>query len=189
MMETICVNEQISLERIKYTHAFQVFQALDLNRAFLEPWLPFVQQTRCQEDTEGFIRTVITDRKAGGDEVFVLWYRNRFAGLVGLKDTDKQNKRTEIGYWLVEAMTGKGLVTRSVKALLDYLFTMNDMNRVQIKCAVGNGASAAIPKRLGFHFEGIERQGERHGKHYLDLEVYSLLRLEHQRGEAGSQND
>ena len=33
------------------------------------------------------------------------------------------------------------------------------MNRVQILCAVGNNPSRQIPIRLGFHLEGIVKEG------------------------------
>ncbi len=177
-MNSLVVNEFVRLERIKFSHAFQIFQAIDSNREFLAPWLPFVQQTRSQEDTEAFIRSILDPTDNNRDEVFVVWYKNYFAGLIGLKDTDHLNMKTEIGYWLIEEMTGKGVMVKSVKTLIDYVFATMNMNRIQIKCGVGNHKSSAIPKRLGFQFEGIERAGEKHENRYIDLEIYSLLRLE-----------
>lgn len=177
-MQELIVNDLIRLEPLRYGHAFQIFQAIDTNRKFLSPWLPFVLQTQSQEDTEHFVRTIIGDRNKTGDEVFSIFYRQNFAGLIGMKDTDQANRKTEIGYWLMESMTGRGIMTRSVKALIEYLFLVSNFNRIQLKCGVGNLASSAIPKRLGFQFEGVEREGERHQKHYIDLEIYSLLRKE-----------
>ncbi|MCF6333952.1 MAG: GNAT family N-acetyltransferase [Draconibacterium sp.] len=54
------------------------------------------------------------------------------------------------------------------------------MNRVQIKVAVGNAKSAAIPKYFGFIFGDIERAGELHNQKYHDLEIYSLLKTDSQ---------
>ncbi len=178
-MHELIVNNQIRLERIKFSHAFQVFQAIDANREFLMPWLPFVQQTSSQDDTEAFIRSIISESGDRKDEVFVIWYERRLVGLIGLKDTDYLNLKTEIGYWLVESMTGKGIMTRSVKALIEFVFNSMMMNRIQIKCGVGNYKSSAIPKRLGFVFEGVERDGEKHQNRFIDLEVYSLLKKEY----------
>ena len=177
-MNKLVVNKNVKLEKLKYSHAFQIFQAIDQNREFLSKWLPFVQQTYTQEDTEAFVRSVIADNTDHREEIFVVWYGDYFAGLIGLKYTDHLNLKTEIGYWLVNSMTGKGIMTNSVKTLIDYIFSVMNMNRVQIKCGVGNDKSSAIPKRLGFKFEGIERDGEKHLTNYIDLEVYSLLRFE-----------
>lgn len=178
-MHEIVVNNQIRLEKIKYSHAFQVFQAIDANREFLKTWLPFVQQTHTQEDTEAFIRSVLADSSEGRDEVFVVWFERRLVGLIGLKDTDYLNQKTEIGYWLVESMTGKGIMTKCVKALIEFVFSAMKLNRIQIKCGVGNVKSSAIPKRLGFAFEGVERDGEKHQNRFIDLEIYSLLKKEY----------
>ena len=177
-MDSLEVNGQIVLEKVKYSHAFQVFQAIDQNREFLSDWLPFAAQTVVQEDTEAFIRSVLAVPEDKGEYVFVIWYRTNLAGLISLKDTDLLNQRTEIGYWLIKKMTGKGIMTNAVRTLVDFAFMTMKMNRVQIKCAVGNSRSAAIPKRLGFYFEGVERAGEKYDDRFFDLEVYSLLKKE-----------
>ncbi|MFV0378593.1 MAG: GNAT family N-acetyltransferase [Mangrovibacterium sp.] len=177
-MQSLVVDSSIRLEEVRYSHGFQIFQAIDQNRGFLSPWLPFVQQTQSQDDTEAFIRSVLSEPANERDDVFVIWFDGVFAGLIGLKDKDLLNRKIEIGYWLTQPMTGKGIVTKSVRALIDWLFGSMQMNRVQIKCGVGNLASSAIPKRLGFSFEGIERAGERHRDRYIDLEIYSLLKIE-----------
>jgi len=53
------------------------------------------------------------------------------------------------------------------------------MNRIQIRCAVGNYPSNAIPQRLGFKFEGTERDGELlSSNQYTDINIYSLLKKE-----------
>ena len=51
-----------------------------------------------------------------------------------------------------------------------------NLNRLMIKVARGNTQSIAIPTRLGFTFEGIERNGELLHGQFVDLEVYSLLK-------------
>jgi len=52
------------------------------------------------------------------------------------------------------------------------------MNRIQIKVATENLKSQQVAERLGFKYEGIEREGELHKCGFLDLKVYSLLRNE-----------
>ncbi|MGQ7870174.1 GNAT family N-acetyltransferase [Sunxiuqinia sp. sy24] len=177
-MERLIVSSKIALEPLKFSHAFQVFQAIDQNRAFLSPWLPFVQDTETQEDTEAFIQSIIAVPAKDRDEVFVIWYENRFAGLIGYKDTDRINLKTEIGYWLIENRTGKGIIVLSTQALIEFAFSHLGMNRIVIRCGVGNLKSSAVPKRLGFQLEGVERDGEKHQAKYIDLEIYSLLRKE-----------
>jgi ribosomal-protein-serine acetyltransferase len=75
-------------------------------------------------------------------------------------------------------MTGKGIATAATRKMINLAFRNMDMNRVVIRCGVGNSKSSAIPLRLGFSLEGIERCGERHNLSYINLEVYSLLKSE-----------
>ena len=74
---------------------------------------------------------------------------------------------------------GKGVITRAVHYLCQWAFFEKDFNRIQVRCAVGNQPSNAIPQRLGFTLEGTERDGELLSSgEYMDINVYSLLRKE-----------
>ena len=116
-----------------------------------------------------------------GDKQFSIYYKEQFVGLVGYKDTDNLNKKLEIGYWLSQYAQGKGIMMQSVEKLIEFAFQEMDMNRIQIKVAVGNRKSRRIPEKLGFQSEGIERDGELlvDGV-YTDIIVYSLLKREYQ---------
>jgi ribosomal-protein-serine acetyltransferase len=177
LMNELKVNHQITLKQIDLDDTDTIFHAIDSNRTHLRKWLPFVDMTKSSKDTYTFIKSLTADIERR-QIVFTLWYQNEFAGLLGLKDADYLNHKVEFGYWMIEKMTGSGIMTLSVERLLKHVFEELHMNRVQIKCGVGNGKSSAIPKRLGFTFEGVERAGERHLNKYIDLEVFSLLKKE-----------
>ncbi len=175
-MEHIRINEKIRLERLKISMKEIVFSTIESDRLYLQEWLPFVASTRHVSDTEKFIAGLNTVAANHKEMIFSIWYKEEFAGLVGFKDTDHYNQKTEIGYWLAKKMQGKGIMSLSVKKLINYAFQKQKINRIQIKVAEGNVKSEAIPIRLGFIFEGIERAGELHNNTYLNLKVYSLLK-------------
>ena len=177
-MDKLIIDEHQFLERLNLSHIEAIFNAIDQNRQFLQKWLPFVDFTHKVNDTERFVRSILERPTARRDEVYVIWCNHEFSGLIGFKDQDRVNDKIEIGYWLVEKMTGKGIASSGVRKLVNLAFRNMEMNRVQIRCGVGNQKSAAIPKRLGFSLEGIERAGERHNHKYINLEVYSLLKKE-----------
>jgi ribosomal-protein-serine acetyltransferase len=83
-----------------------------------------------------------------------------------------------IGYWIGAEYHRKGLVTRACQALVDYGFGELCFNRIVIWSDVANARSIAIPERLGFTRERVERQAQRFVDHYVDIVVYSLLREE-----------
>ena len=50
-------------------------------------------------------------------------------------------------------MTGQGLVTEAVQAVLNVASGLSKVSRVEIRCDVRNLPSAAVPRRLGFALE------------------------------------
>lgn len=177
-MQSIVVSNEILLERINSSDSTSIFNAIDQNRLHLGAWLPFVANTKTVQDSEAFIKSVITNREETLNEVYTIWFKGDFAGIIGFHNTDRVNEKSEIGYWLVSEMTGKGIITRSCRILLDLAFEKMGMNRITIRCAVGNFQSEKIATRLGFKYEGIERNGERYHDLFFDLKVFSLLRGE-----------
>lgn len=175
-MKHIRVNDKIRLEQIDLSMAPVIFETIEKDRDYLNEWLPFVADTQEIFHTEAFIRNINSGGKR--DSVYAIWYNETFAGLIGYKDSDFINHKTEIGYWLAGDMQKKGIMTNCVKALVKFAFNKMGMNRIQIKVAENNTKSEAIPRRLHFQFEGIERAGERHGDKFRNLKVYSLLATE-----------
>jgi len=179
LVKTIIVTEDIRLKQLELSDANEMFTTIDRQRDYLGKWLPFVAFTIDVSDSEDYIRSVLAVPAEKGDFVFVIRYKGDFAGLIGFKNTDKLNRKAEIGYWLSEPCQKKGIITSSVTAVMRFAFEEMNINRVQIRCAVGNFPSKSIPQRLGFRFEGIERDGELlTGNRFTDIEVYSLLKNE-----------
>lgn len=177
LVKTIIVTENIRLKQLELSDAIDMFTTIDRQRDYLGKWLPFVAFTRNVSDSENYIRSVLAASTEKRD--FVIRYKGDFAGLIGFKNTDKLNRKAEIGYWLSEPCQKKGIITSSVTAVMRFAFEEMNINRVQIRCAVGNFPSKSIPQRLGFRFEGIERDGELLTENrFTDIEVYSLLKNE-----------
>lgn len=91
---------------------------------------------------------------------------------------DTAHKRASLMYWLSEESQGKGIMSDAVKVIIGYIFDDLKLNRISISCAVGNEKSSALPKKLGFTFEGVARQANWLYDHFVDLETYSLLASE-----------
>ena len=198
----IKVDDNIVLRQLMQSDSAEIFKTIDSQREYLGKWLPFVEFTKSISDTISYVDSVIKAPDEKFEFVFTIQKRNsfvnkgdkysnidndpfqeyfEFAGLIGFKDTDRQNKKTEIGYWLSHSYQKHEIITKSVEKLCELAFGELSINRVQIKCAVGNTASSNIPKRLGFVFEGTEREGELlTGGIFADLEVYSKLKSDKQ---------
>lgn len=173
----IKIDADIKLKQLEESDTIEVFRTIDSQRNYLGKWLPFVEFTKEASDTKKFVESVIQAPDDRFEYVFTIRKQQIFVGLIGFKDTDRLNNKTEIGYWLSEEYQKQGIMTKSVEALCGFAFNELGMNRIQIKCAVGNTPSIKIPQRLGFTFEGIERQGELlTGNVFTDLRIYSKLK-------------
>lgn len=178
-MKTISIDVHLELKEIQISDAPDIFQTINNERASLRTWLPFVDFTLELEDSERFIKSILSIPEENREFVFVIREHGQFAGIVGFRGSDLFNRKTEIGYWLNPVFQKKGIMTRSVFELLKFAFRELNMNRVQIRCAVENFPSRAIPEKLGFILEGFERSGELLvDQKFTDLAVYSLLKEE-----------
>lgn len=175
----IKIDDELELKQLKEADAIDIFEAIDSQREYLGKWLPFVVSTQQVSDTELYVLSIVEAPEDKNEYVFTIRKQNKLIGLIGFKETDRLNKKTEIGYWLSKDYQKQGIMTRCVDKLCIFAFNQLGMNRVQIKCAVGNEPSRNIPKRLGFKREGIERDGELlTGNIFTDLEIYSKLKSE-----------
>jgi len=154
------IDTEIELKQLEQSDSIDIFKTIDSQREYLGEWLPFVEFTKDVSDTERFVDSVVNAPEDRFEYVFAIRRQNEFIGIIGFKGTDKVNKKTEIGYWLSEKFQKQGIITKSVERLCDFAFNKQGINRVQIKCAVGNKPSIRIPQKSGFKFEGIERDGE-----------------------------
>lgn len=171
----IYVSEDIVLVPLSEDSIEDVFLTIDQNRESLRVWLPFVDATKSIEDTIRFVQSVLISQ----EKVFEIRLKNKFVGLIGLKELDDTNKKVEIGYWMNPVVEGRGIMTLSVQKMLDYSFNILQLNRVLIQVAIDNKKSRRIPERLGFKEEGLERDGELLVSGYTDIVRYGLLKREY----------
>lgn len=158
-----------------------IFQTIDNQREYLGKWLPFVEHTKNEQDTTSFLESIIEREKEQVEPFFVIEYDGHFCGIINCKNTDFVNKKTEIGYWLSKEYQKKGIMTLSVKAISQHIFSDFGMNRIVIKCATGNQSSQKVAIRAGYYLEGVEREGEKINlTDFRNLYVYSLLKKEFQ---------
>lgn len=172
------VESGLVLEQLVLGHAPELFAEIRASRQHLGPWLTWVEAATTEKDTRSFIRSI---RKVGLYQdglVFVIRKGEQLAGTIGFGRGSIERRKVEMGYWLGQSFVGQGVATRSCRRCIEYAFSETNVNRLEIRCQVENRKSWAIPERLGFIMEGVEREGAYVGGTYRDLRVYSLLRRE-----------
>lgn len=172
------VDKEISIELLQLHHTEELFTLIDTNREHLRKWLLWVDKRQSPVDLEPVIPIWLQNYADNNGFDAGIRFNGKLVGMIGLHYIDWKNKSTSIGYFLAEDAQGLGIITKSISALLDYLFDSLKLHRVEIQCAVNNHKSIAIPERLGFEKEGIKRDGQLLYDRYEDLVTYSLLASE-----------
>ena len=172
------VDENISLKFLEEIHAESLLNVVNANRVHLREWLPWVDNMTTTGNFKYYINDCKRRAAAQTDFGFSIVFEGNIIGRIGLHHINQQNKIGEIGYWLADGMQGKGIVTRCCKAIINFGFSELGLNRIEIKCALGNDKSKAIAEKLQFKHEGILRQAELlHGK-FIDLHLFAMVKEE-----------
>lgn len=124
------------------------FKLIEESLDHLRPWESWVAH-HSAKSTREFLATS-ESKWASGD---VYNYAIAKDGtLIGMCQTyrgaDPQGRR--MGYWLHPAATGQGIATRATAAMVTEMFTLPDVEYLEITHDLSNTSSAAIPRRLGF---------------------------------------
>jgi ribosomal-protein-serine acetyltransferase len=172
------LSKTAELRLLEARHAEELSALTDRNRDHLRAWLPWVDRNRTVEDRRNFIRRALKQFAENNGFQAGIWYKGRLAGVVGYHGIDWQNRSTTLGYWLGEEFQGKGLMTKACWAMVDHAFKELGLNRVGIACATENNRSRAIPERLGFRQEGVQRQAEWLYDRFVDHALYAMLASE-----------
>ncbi|MFF2659075.1 GNAT family N-acetyltransferase [Kitasatospora sp. NPDC058032] len=119
------------------------------SREHLRPWVTWVTGNS-EEDTRGFLARSWVRWEEG--EVFNYAVEAGNGELLGMCQAycGADPRGRGLGYWLHPAATGRGIATRAAAALTAELFTLPDVDFVEIAHDLANTASAAVPRRLGF---------------------------------------
>lgn len=166
----------LHLDLLEERHAGIVSALVKQDREYLREWLAWADSTNSEDDTRTFIRKALEQFAANTGFSAGLWEQERFAGVITLHRVDWLNRRAEIGYWLGREFQGRGLMTDACRAVTRHALAELELNRVEIRCAVNNSKSKAIPRRLGYAFEGTLREAEHLRGRFLDMEIYAMLR-------------
>lgn len=177
-IDSIKVDDNLYLKPWRTIYSVELFKLTDKNRKYLQPWLPWVPSVKIEQDSISYI--VKANKEIANNKGLELgiWSYNKLVGCLGLHGLSQENRSGSLGYWLDQDHQGEGIMTRSIRALLDYLFTGFNLNRIVLEACIENIPSCAVAERLGFTKEGIARQSEFVNGRFLDYQVYSILKSE-----------
>lgn len=103
---------------------------------------------------------------------------DEFLGAIGVHDVNRTAGRCDIGYFLAPGARGRGVMTRAVRLLSEWVFASLPVERIEITVEPANAASRAVAERAGYTFEGVLRSHTAIKGRRRDMAMHSLLRGE-----------
>lgn len=176
-MLTYKVDEEVALRLFNEDDAEEFYQLTIQSKTYLKEWLGWLDNIKKVEDTAENIRSRLNEvvENKGYPKSFAIIHNGKIAGTIGFSSIDQGNRIGVVGYWLGEEFQGRGIMSKAFRALVDYGFNELQFNRIEVRVAVENVKSQAIPERSGFTKEGVIRQAELLYDHYVDHIIYGLL--------------
>lgn len=137
-------------------------------------WDPRMSRARFFHRYEELVREPPEDYVLFGIE-----HEARLVGYIELAEISRIARRAAIGFVVGDrAHRRRGVASKAVVLMLDYGFSLEDLDRVYAEVFTFNQASCALLEKVGFHHEGTLRRHEVHQGLRTDVAVYGMLREE-----------
>jgi RimJ/RimL family protein N-acetyltransferase len=173
-------SERLFLRAYRPSDGGLYFRVIRENWDHLYEFLPPVLEAmQTEADAEAFIRWLDLEWQRRNLFLFGVWEKaaGSYTGETYLANPDWKVPSIELGYFVVQASTGKGYATEAARATLHYAFEHLGVSRVELQCRADNGASQRVAERCGFRLEGHQRMRHRKKSGALvDRLWYGLLR-------------
>ena len=152
--------------------AGELFVTIDENREYLREWLPWLDDVNSVDDELAMIRR-IRDVK-NFNWVYLIRSYGQFVGVVSLNWVDWDNRSFGLGYWVSESSSGRGIITKSCRRVIEHCFVDLKLHRAVIEVAVENHPSRAVAERLGLRLEGISKDREWLYDRFTDSVMFAI---------------
>jgi RimJ/RimL family protein N-acetyltransferase len=144
------------LRRLRPDDADAIAAAVAASMDHLRPWMPWATPDSADPRTQR-VRVAESDEMwaQGTDFIYsIVDTDGALAGEIGLHRR-LDDGGIEIGYWIAEQQTRRGLGTAAAAALTEVALRLPGVTRVEIHCDEANVASSAIPRKLGYRLDRV----------------------------------
>lgn len=169
------VDDDITLELQSPEQDKILFPLVLANREFIGAYLSWANRINTIADMRDTMQRDLQGMADGRRWAWLIYYQGQAAGRIGIFVSVPDLRECEIYYWLAEDFTGKGIITRAARTIIDYAFGELEMNHVLIGFSDSNQKSGAVAKRLGFQYEVTLRKDELVGEERHDLHFWGVM--------------
>jgi RimJ/RimL family protein N-acetyltransferase len=160
----------LDIQDLEITYAWHA----DLGIEIASGWARRQSLTTFRQRFEAILASPPEEHRIFGIEV-----SDRLIGRIDLSLIDPANRHAMIGFFLgAREAWGRGHAKTAVRILLDYAFTVENLDRVYAHVFGFNARSHGLLQRVGFAPEGVLRQHEVHNGQRQDMHVFGILKHE-----------
>ncbi len=171
------ITESFSVEVLKPQDAESLSRLMISNGRRFQKFLPkTLAQNLSEDDSKKYIQKKTAQIQNQTEFTFAIKDIDsaHVAGLIILKNINHQLKQGEFSYCLGQKYSGKGWMTRSIKAVKAYAFNELKLKSLQIIIHKTNVPSIQIAERNAFTWVKTLDKEFVTGKSTLDMELYEL---------------
>lgn len=157
------VEEDIRLRPLRSRDARVWREVRRRNASYLSPWeATMPDEGRAQGEVAptfaGMVRRARSEARSGRLLPWAIEYQGRFVGQMTVGGIALGSLRSAyIGYWIDEAVAGRGITTMAVAMASDHCFEELRLHRLEINIRPENLASRAVAEKAGYSVEGTRR--------------------------------
>jgi len=177
-MFTTKVNDKILLKYPDKNDAAPLFTLIQKEGVRMSRWLPWVDAIESVEEEVDFLRNSTEKMARGTLWMATILYEGNPCGMIDIHEISTTHHRGEIGYWLTEAVEGKGIMSAVLQTTIEIAFTELNLHRLGLLAEEKNVRSQNVALRANFTKEGVMRQWRIVDGEYQDMAVFSLLKTE-----------
>ncbi|MCH5208756.1 MAG: GNAT family N-acetyltransferase [Oscillospiraceae bacterium] len=118
-----------------------------------------------------------------GDEKFYQWAIElkeigEPIGSISVVHMNESAEMVHVGYCIGKTWWNKGITSEALRAVMDFLFDVVEVNRVESRHDPRNPNSGKVMKKCGMKYEGTLRSSDRNNQGICDASYYGILRTE-----------
>ena len=165
---------QIKLQPLNENH-LDLFKIIQHDRKSLSKFQPGTNTLKTKTDALNFLKQVQSKTKQEKLLWLTILKNEKVVGEIVIHHINHQDKNAQIGYFLSSQEKGQGIMTKTVKVLINVAFSRLHLHKISLEIAAGNKKSLAIPQRLGFVYEATLKEQMLISGKFQDEIIYSAF--------------
>ena len=153
------------------------------SRQFLEPWEPtWPADALTRESFQLRLSRYASDWRADAGYTFLIFRQSDEALLGGISLSNIRRGVAQagtLGYWMGKDHAGNGIMTQSLRLVLEFCFGDLGLHRIEAACLPSNEASQRLLRGCGFNEDGFARKYLKIRGEWHDHMLFSLLAEDH----------